>query len=166
MSAAARSIAGILALVAAIGSGASTAAQSARPEPLKSGIEFASAEVKTMQADDFTNPGMLWVTRGDINASDEAIITTPLPPSATRLEVSGDHMANFFDCVRSRKHPIASAEVGHRSATICHLGVIALRLGTRLQWDPARERFTGEGARQANRWVSRPMRKPYDYTFI
>ena len=36
-----------------------------RPRPLKSGIEFASAEVRAMQADDFANPGMLWVARGE-----------------------------------------------------------------------------------------------------
>jgi sulfur-oxidizing protein SoxA len=31
----------------------------------KSGIEFASADIRAMQADDFANPGMLWVTRGE-----------------------------------------------------------------------------------------------------
>jgi len=36
-----------------------------RPEPLRSGLEFASKEVRIMQADDFANPGMLWVTRGE-----------------------------------------------------------------------------------------------------
>jgi sulfur-oxidizing protein SoxA len=38
-----------------------------RPIPrasLKSGVEFASEEVRALQADDFANPGMLWVTRG------------------------------------------------------------------------------------------------------
>lgn len=36
-----------------------------RPSPLRSGIEFASPEVRAMQADDFANPGMLWVARGE-----------------------------------------------------------------------------------------------------
>jgi sulfur-oxidizing protein SoxA len=36
-----------------------------RPAPLKSGVEFAGADIRTMQADDFSNPGMLWVTRGE-----------------------------------------------------------------------------------------------------
>ncbi len=40
------------------------AAESERPHPLKSGIELASEDVRAMQADDFANPGMLWVTRG------------------------------------------------------------------------------------------------------
>lgn len=41
------------------------AAEPARPAPLKSGIEFASSDVRSLQADDFANPGMLWVTRGE-----------------------------------------------------------------------------------------------------
>ena len=32
---------------------------------LKQGSEFARAEVRAMQADEFANPGMLWVTRGE-----------------------------------------------------------------------------------------------------
>lgn len=32
---------------------------------LKSGIAFASPEVRAMQADDFSNPGMLWVEKGE-----------------------------------------------------------------------------------------------------
>lgn len=34
------------------------------PQPLKSGMEFASGEVRALQSDDFSNPGMLWVDRG------------------------------------------------------------------------------------------------------
>lgn len=31
----------------------------------KSGVEFASADIRAMQSDDFANPGMLWVARGE-----------------------------------------------------------------------------------------------------
>lgn len=41
------------------------AAEAQRPVPLKSGLEFASADTRAMQADDFANPGMLWVARGE-----------------------------------------------------------------------------------------------------
>lgn len=40
-------------------------AEPQKPVPLKSGIEFASEEVRAMQADEFANPGMLWVARGE-----------------------------------------------------------------------------------------------------
>lgn len=36
-----------------------------KPQPLKSGLEFTGAEVRELQQDDFANPGMLWVTRGE-----------------------------------------------------------------------------------------------------
>jgi sulfur-oxidizing protein SoxA len=35
-----------------------------RPNPLKSGVEFTGADVRALQSDDFANPGMLWVERG------------------------------------------------------------------------------------------------------
>jgi sulfur-oxidizing protein SoxA len=44
--------------------GPAMAQQPAKPPP-RSGIEFASADIRAMQADDFANPGMLWVTRGE-----------------------------------------------------------------------------------------------------
>lgn len=110
--------------------------------------------------------GWIWVNRGDLTASDEALFTTPLPESATRLEVSNDHMGNFFSCVRSRKDPISPVEAGHRSASVGHLIVIALRSGRKFRWDPAAEFFVGDGAAEGNRQVAREMRPPFDYTFV
>jgi predicted dehydrogenase len=109
--------------------------------------------------------GWIWVNRGEIEASDDALLHTPLPDGATRLQVSNDHMRNFLDCVRSRQDPIAAVEIGHRSASICHLGAIALRTGRKLNWDAKHEKFTGEGAREDNQWLAREMRKPFDYHF-
>ena len=43
---------------------AASAAEPQRPTPLKSGIEFASADIRALQADDFANPGMLGGVRG------------------------------------------------------------------------------------------------------
>ena len=36
-----------------------------RPSPLRSGLDFASDDVRALQSDEFANPGMLWVTRGE-----------------------------------------------------------------------------------------------------
>ena len=56
-------------------------------------------------------------------------------------------------------------EAGHRSASIGHLIIIALRTGLKLTWDPDQEVFTGEGADVANAMRERPMRAPYNYNF-
>jgi predicted dehydrogenase len=110
--------------------------------------------------------GWIWVNRGNLSASDKSLLDTPLPESAERLYKSDDHMANFFECVRSRKLPIADVEIGHRAATVCHLGAIALRSGLKFEWDGRREQFIGENAKVGNRYIEREMRKPYDYSFI
>jgi sulfur-oxidizing protein SoxA len=36
-----------------------------RPQPLKSGLDFTGPEVRELQHDDFANPGMLWISRGE-----------------------------------------------------------------------------------------------------
>jgi predicted dehydrogenase len=110
--------------------------------------------------------GWIFVTRGKIEASKPELLEEPLPEGALRLYKSDDHMGNFFSCVRSRKDPICDAEIGHRSITVAHLGVISVRLGLPLQWNPDKEEFTGEHAKEANKWIAREMRKPYDYSFI
>ena len=108
--------------------------------------------------------GWIWVTRGKIDASDPDLLTQSLPASVERLYASNDHMGNFFDCVRSRKQPICDVEIGHRSASICHLGVIAMRLGRKLKWDPAKEQFVGDA--EANKYIAREMRKPWTFDSV
>jgi predicted dehydrogenase len=108
--------------------------------------------------------GWIFVTRGKIEASDPDLLTTPLPASAERLYVSDNHMQNFFDSVRSREQPICDAEIGHRSVSVCHLGVLALRLDRKLRWDPKAERFVSD--KDADRWLAREMRKPWSYEMI
>jgi predicted dehydrogenase len=109
--------------------------------------------------------GWIWVNRADLAASNDDILNTPLPDNAIHLEVSGDHMGNFFDCVRSRKDPISKVEDGHRSAVIGHLIIASLRSGQKLQWDPVNEKFVGDNAAEGMKYFGREMRKPYDYTF-
>jgi predicted dehydrogenase len=108
--------------------------------------------------------GWIWVTRGKIQASEPEILTEELPESAERVYYSTDHMGNFVECVKSRKTPICSAEVGHRSASLCHLGVTAIRLGRKLTWDPEREDYVNDP--EASSHVAREMRGPYGYDML
>lgn len=108
--------------------------------------------------------GWIWVTRGDWAASDREILRDKPAKDDIQLYRSNNHMENFVECTRTRKQPIVTAHKGHRSAGTCHLGVIALRLGRELQFDPSSERFVGDN--EATGMLARPMRAPYDYTFI
>ena len=120
----------------------------------RNGIRFEGAD------------GWIWVNRDEIKASNMDLLHQALPEGAEHLYLSNDHMGNFFDCMKSRKDPICAVEIGHRSASVCHLGAISLRTGKSLQWDPEKEIFTGENAALANSYATREMRKPYDYGFV
>ena len=72
---------------------------------------------------------------------------------------SNDHENNWIECIKTRKQPICPAEIGHRTATICHLSGIAERLKRPIKWDPAREEIIGDP--DAGRWMDRPRRAPY-----
>jgi len=69
------------------------------------------------------------------------------------------HMRNWIECIKSRQKPNADVEIGHRSATVCHLGNIARQLGRKLRWDPVKEVFPDDA--EANACLDRPRRKPY-----
>ena len=67
----------------------------------------------------------------------------------TQLYRSDDHTKNFLDCMQSRKLPICDVEIGHRSATVCHLGNLVARLGRPVKWDPVTESCPGDAEAQA-----------------
>jgi len=103
----------------------------------------------------------LFVNRERIEASDPALLADPLPDNAVRLPISTSHTGNWVECLRTRQRPICDVEVGHRSATVCHLGNLSLRLGNvPLDWDPKKEEFRNN--RDANRLRGRVMRKPWE----
>jgi predicted dehydrogenase len=122
------------------------------PKGQQHGVKFVGAD------------GWIFVTRGKVEASDPDLLKQELPGSATRLYASNDHMGNFFECVRTRKPTVADTEVGHWSVAVCHLGVIAMRLGRALSWDPAKEKFVGDAA--ADTWLDREPRKPWSYEAV
>ncbi len=103
--------------------------------------------------------GWIFVDRAKIEASDPKLLSDPLPATATRLVSSNDHILNFIDAVRSREKPVCGPSIGHRSATVCHLGNIAIRTGESLRWDPEAERFIEND--RANSMLSRETRSQW-----
>jgi predicted dehydrogenase len=104
--------------------------------------------------------GRVQVSRGDrLGASPETLKTDVIGPGGIHLYESYGHEENWLDCIRSRKQPICTAEIGHRTATICHLSGIAERLGRTIHWDPAKEEILNDA--EAARWFDRPRRAPY-----
>ena len=95
-----------------------------------------------------------------VEASNPAILTSEIGQNEIHLGRSPDgHHRNFLDCVKLRNEPMASAEVGHRTGTICHLNNIAMKLGRPLRWDPVNEVVINDP--EANKLLSPEMRAPW-----
>ncbi len=80
-----------------------------------------------------------------------------LRKSAENSGLGLPHHRDFIDAVRTGRNPNADIEVAHLSTALCHLGNIATRLGRTLQFDGAREQFTGDA--EANALVKRQYRE-------
>jgi hypothetical protein len=61
--------------------------------------------------------------------------------------------------VKSREKPVADIAIGHSSATVCHLGNIAIRSGKKITWDPKTESIVGDT--DGAKWLSKDYRTPY-----
>lgn len=96
---------------------------------------------------------------GRLEASDPALLREVILPGEQHTERSPGHHRNFLDCVSSRRLPIAHAEIGQRTATVCHVLNACMLLGRPLAWDPDRETVVGDP--EANRLLARPMRQPW-----
>ena len=100
--------------------------------------------------------GTITVDRGMCKSDPPELAAEALRKAARQNE---NHIQNWLECIRSRQRPRADVEIGHRSATVCHLGNIARWAGRKLRWDPIREIFPDDA--EANAYLDRPRRKPY-----
>ena len=114
--------------------------------------------------------GRFLVNRGKIVGTPvDELKDNPLPENAIAEAYGGQapaarnaHMANFFECVKTRKLPISDVFTHHRALTTCHLSNIAIRLNRTLKWDPKSEQILGDD--QANAMQSRKARQGYEVT--
>ncbi|MDO8539184.1 MAG: Gfo/Idh/MocA family oxidoreductase [Opitutaceae bacterium] len=110
----------------------------------------------------FGERGWVDVSRSANHASNPDFlkeITAQAGKGAVKLTVSTNHHDNFLNAVRTRTKPISDLEIGHRTTTVCNLGNIAMQLGRKLRWDPARESFIDDP--MADRMRHRSMRGPW-----
>jgi len=118
--------------------------------------------------------GWVQFARGGLKTHPESLADSQIGPNEIHLPVcnperSGkekrtsylipDHVRNFLDAVKSRQDPIEPVEIGHRTATICHLGNMAMLLKRKIRWDPDKEQIVGDD--EAAAMLSRPMRAPW-----
>ena len=133
---------------------------------LPNGVKFEGTE------------GWIFVTRGDyrasasdpiptgknkvlpLTASNNKIITSVIGENEINLYKSTDQHGNWLESIVSRKQPISSVEIGHRSCSTCLLHHVAMKLKRKIYWDPMNERFINDD--EANAMLNRPHRFPYE----
>ena len=108
--------------------------------------------------------GWVEVSRERLRAEPSALLTSRIGPNEIHLGpkgTGGTHMGIWLDCIRKRspRGLNVTVEIGHRSATVCHLGNIAMELGRKLKWDAAKEQVVGDD--EANRLLTCAMRPPW-----
>ena len=96
---------------------------------------------------------------GRLEAHSESLLRETFGPGDLLVERSPGHHRNFLDSMKLRRDPLAHVEIGHRTASLCHLINIALEVGRPIQWDPVREQITNDHT--ANTMLERPMRSPW-----
>jgi hypothetical protein len=89
-------------------------------------------------------------------AEPAGILEWAVGPGELRLADQLEDKADFIGAIKEKRATLEPVEVGHRTVTISQIGLIAMEVGGKLRWDPARERFVDDNA--ANARLSRPYR--------
>lgn len=108
--------------------------------------------------------GKLHIDREKLTSEPEEIVKEPIGAGDAHLYESPGHHRDWIDCIRSRKQPLCTAEIGARSAAICELGNLAYWHHRELHWDPQRWRFVNDST--ADQWLDRPRRDPWQIPTI
>ena len=80
----------------------------------------------------------------EIEAEPESLVSWRPGPNDIHLTYKASEKRDFLDGVKSRGPVLYDCEAGHRNNSLAHLSLIAIALGRRLKWDPAKERFLGD----------------------
>lgn len=103
--------------------------------------------------------GTIYVDRDKFEITPSDLAKVEFKDDREAVYYSTNHRRNWIECIKSRKQTICPAEVGHRSASICHLGNLGYQLRTTIKWDPKAERF--EGNDEANKLVNPAYREEW-----
>ena len=94
-----------------------------------------------------------------LSASSPEILNTPLGNNEKSFKVELNDKDDFLTAIKANKPTLEPLETAHRTISMCQLGLIAIKIGSKLKWDPVKEDFIGDNA--ASALLNIPIREKY-----
>lgn len=103
--------------------------------------------------------GVIDISRGFLDTIPAKLADQEIGANEIRLYKSEDHYNDFLNAIKTRKQPLSTVEVGHRTASLCHIVNLCYEFNRKLVWNPEKEEFFMDN--EANKRRGNPIRKPY-----
>ena len=103
--------------------------------------------------------GVIDISRSFLDTIPSKLQSLEIGENEIRLYRSDDHYTDFLDAMKSRKQPLSTVEVGHRTTSLCMIVNLCYELKQKLVWDPVKEEFAKNS--KANKLRSNAIRAPY-----
>lgn len=94
-----------------------------------------------------------------LSASSDDILHSETGASEIKFQNLLSDKEDFLQSIKENKPTQEPLETAHRTISMCQLGLIAVQLGTKLQWDAKKEDFINDNA--ASALLDRPIREKY-----
>ena len=91
-----------------------------------------------------------------LSASSKDILNSPIEADEVSYASTLEDKVDFLQAIKEGRETLEPVEVGHRTVSLCQIGLIAAKLGRPLKWDPTKETFLDDNA--ADALLSRPTR--------
>ncbi|MDR0431418.1 MAG: Gfo/Idh/MocA family oxidoreductase [Tannerellaceae bacterium] len=106
--------------------------------------------------------GIIDISRSFLDTIPAKLQNQEIGENETRLYRSNDHYADFLNSMKTRKQPLSTVEVGHRTSSLCMIVNLCYELNRKLSWNPEKEEFANDD--EANKLRGNPIRAPYSLT--
>ncbi len=94
-----------------------------------------------------------------LTASSQAILDSKIGENELKIENLPSDKEDFCMSVKAGKQSLEPLETAHRTISMCQLGLISMKLETKVNWDHKKEEIIGDNA--ASAMLNIPIREKY-----
>jgi hypothetical protein len=94
-----------------------------------------------------------------LTASSQAILDSPIGSGEVSFMNLPSDKEDFLLAIKNGKQTVEPLETAHRTISMCQLGLIAIKTGSTITWNPETEEITGDNA--ASALLNIPIREKY-----